>query len=390
MDILALSTRQNDISKHREMLVQNLGVYELRALAREIGVPSPTTKKREELINLILDKIYNKEQAPVIERTKRGRPYKKLANLDDILTEMTGGEFIDTVVPINRPIKYEDIICFAQDVPVFSNVDQEVGEFKGVMRSTANVAYFIDYESSNIVFITYEEIEHFSLKDGDFIECSARKINTKNQFMAVEIKKINFVEAKYYELEPIGSKTLFISQEKLPYGNIELFCGRRNLIEYKSNLFEDNRFLEFAQYCDKKNYVLLTLGLNTSFEDQIMFEEVKNMVNFTTSYGSGCDEGFNRVVDAISLAQRLIEAGKHCVLFIRDIVEVLRTLDSCFNDETMKSGHKEKAVIIAQRLISLGKAYKEGGCISIVMTYRDIDAEDEYLKNDVKKISNLF
>ena len=32
--------------KYKEMFVKKLGIFELRALARELGVPSPTTKRR--------------------------------------------------------------------------------------------------------------------------------------------------------------------------------------------------------------------------------------------------------------------------------------------------------------------------------------------------------
>ena len=37
-------------SKRIELEVKRLGIFELRALAREVGVQSPTTKKREETL----------------------------------------------------------------------------------------------------------------------------------------------------------------------------------------------------------------------------------------------------------------------------------------------------------------------------------------------------
>ena len=42
-----------DKNKKIELEVKKLGIFELRGLAREVGVSSPTTKKREELIDLI-------------------------------------------------------------------------------------------------------------------------------------------------------------------------------------------------------------------------------------------------------------------------------------------------------------------------------------------------
>ena len=39
--------------------VNNLGIYELRGLARALGVSSPTTKKRDYLVSAIIDKLDN-------------------------------------------------------------------------------------------------------------------------------------------------------------------------------------------------------------------------------------------------------------------------------------------------------------------------------------------
>ena len=61
--------------------MQNLekySIYELRQIARSMGVKAPTTKKHSELINEI-KKIQNKEIAPI--KTTKGRPAKVL-NID--------------------------------------------------------------------------------------------------------------------------------------------------------------------------------------------------------------------------------------------------------------------------------------------------------------------
>lgn len=60
--------------------MQNLekySIYELRQIARSMGVKSPTTKKHSQLIDEI-KKIQNKEIAPI--KTTKGRPAKVLNN----------------------------------------------------------------------------------------------------------------------------------------------------------------------------------------------------------------------------------------------------------------------------------------------------------------------
>ena len=53
--------------------LDGLGVYELRAIARKVGVKSPTTKKHHELVDGIL-KIQNGEEKAFV--TSKGRPPK--------------------------------------------------------------------------------------------------------------------------------------------------------------------------------------------------------------------------------------------------------------------------------------------------------------------------
>ena len=92
--------------QQREVLVQRLGVFELRALAREIGIPSPTTKKRDELVAMIMQS-FEKGVSQEAKVQKRGRPYKKLNSLDEI---------IGSVIDDNKSeMNYESVIALAQE-----------------------------------------------------------------------------------------------------------------------------------------------------------------------------------------------------------------------------------------------------------------------------------
>lgn len=56
--------------------LNNLGIYELRELARQKGVASPTHLKRAEIIQQIME-IEKGKLTPKFNTTKRGRPTKK-------------------------------------------------------------------------------------------------------------------------------------------------------------------------------------------------------------------------------------------------------------------------------------------------------------------------
>lgn len=59
------------------MKLKNLCIYELRKLAREIGVKSPTSLKRADLIEKI-NSIKSGKELPYKRTTKKGRPVKQL------------------------------------------------------------------------------------------------------------------------------------------------------------------------------------------------------------------------------------------------------------------------------------------------------------------------
>ena len=64
-------TQQNCLS-----LIESLGIYELRALARIFGGNSPTTMKRNDHIQTIMEKIISGDDIRPIP-LRQGRPYKE-------------------------------------------------------------------------------------------------------------------------------------------------------------------------------------------------------------------------------------------------------------------------------------------------------------------------
>ena len=99
-----------DMQKKIE-IVRSLGIYELRGLARVLGIKSPTTKVREQLIeNILVTLVKGKPTEPQMSR--KGRPYKKLAHLDNIVSMIA-----------NQPtteVSFETVSEFNQEMPVFS------------------------------------------------------------------------------------------------------------------------------------------------------------------------------------------------------------------------------------------------------------------------------
>lgn len=91
---------------------EDLGIYDLRAIAREMGVKSPTTLKRNELINAI-EEIKNKKVEPYHKKTKKGRPYKSRIKLVNVFEYATKEEQKRVEIEIIK--KYKNLFLLIKD-----------------------------------------------------------------------------------------------------------------------------------------------------------------------------------------------------------------------------------------------------------------------------------
>ena len=366
-------------SREQELKVKGLGVFELRGLAREIGIKSPTTKKREELIALILEQFKN---GLILEPEgkRKGRPFKKLASIDDILNSITNE---------NKALKediltYDNIITFAQDTPVFalSLQDDNAYKFEGILRQCEKNYAFTT--KGKWVFFK-EEVEYFSkLKKGDKIQVEAKPMVQEGQFVVTKILKINGINAKDYYCKIIPARQQIISQENIPFNGTKLLVGRRNAYMFSNDLYEDSSFKSLIEYCKENNIKLVVLGINTSFENQIMFKDCE-FKNFTTIYGTTNEINFNKVIDCINYVEQLNERGHKILFFILDILEVLRLLDRCF--KCIEEDYNDKTKVVLKKIMELGRAYSDGSSTTLLIGYNELDKNNEIMVNEVLRVS---
>ena len=140
----------------QELLIRELGVFELRGLAREIGITSPTTKKREELINLILEKIQDGAVIEHLEK-KKGRPYKKLASIDELvnlLTDVERSEEGHTLEALTFAQTLDEINLVPDGEPKRLQGVHECGHDRVLLRSRDGI-YVCVYDHAHIRYNQY-------------------------------------------------------------------------------------------------------------------------------------------------------------------------------------------------------------------------------------------
>ncbi len=366
-------------SNEQELLIRELGVFELRGLARDYGVPSPTTKKREELINLILEKLKDENGRKVIERKRRGRPYKKLSSIGEIVSQMTGEPGSEE--KIKKSITFQQVLAFAQEPVIFEIKDDKKYIYEGIIRKNGEYyLFFVDNKWIYLVDNDYIE----KLKTGDKILVEAKQMKNEDQYIVSKILKINDINASEYQIKDIEKGEEVLSNKTIPFGETFITEGRRNAFLSKEDLYENEDFKNLSKQCKMKEISLMALSLNTSYENQIYFKGC-DFENFTSPYGSNNDINFNNVINAINYTQRQIDMGKKCILFIYDLQELLRALDRCF-EKDLHHEHAEQTIIIIQKLMSLGKTYSSGESCTLLIGYNEKDTNDDFIANEILRI----
>lgn len=364
----------------KEKVIRSLGVFELRALAREVGVSSPTTKKREELIDLILENM-NKTEVSDPTNKRKGRPFKKLASLEDIVSTMT----IDDDKSLVFKEENESILTFAQDIPDFSKMFEcEEFVFSGIARKYRDGFCFCDEATGKMVFLT-EVLSYFGLVQvGDNLTVKAKGVSTEKNFEATEIVKINGVMANLYRVNDLSLANEIILKDKIPFAGKELVLGRRNALVVNENFCDNNILEELIENCSNSNEKVVLLGTNISFEDNIVFKNLSVFKKFLTVYGESAQKSFNAITDAINFTQRQILLGQNVVLVVCDIIDILRTLNKALEKCEEAKG---QALVIARKLLSIARAYDNGLHSSELICYMKQDENNEFVLEELLKIS---
>lgn len=365
--------------RQRESLIRSLGVFELRGLARELGVPSPTTKKREELLSLIFDKMKEGNSLD-LNVQKRGRPFKKLTSINEIVSNM---------LPDNseKSSNYDSVVYFMQEEKPISAISEDLQVFEGIVKQEKEGYSIVDINKNVKVFIDIDFDNFELLRLGMFIKVQAAKVSGTEVFLATKLEEIDGESLSCYKPLFFEKGEEIISNDNLPFASGFAKEGRRNVYCYSEDLYENNHFETLYNFCLENDYKMLVLNVDSSYENQIMFKKLGVKSNFSTQYGEKSYWSLHKVIDVINHVHYLIEQGKKIVVFIPDILTSLRKLDENFTEEEMLYGYKQQSIFIIQKLLALGRAYQNSCSCTIIMGYNELDKDDKFLNNDIIRIS---
>lgn len=346
-----------------------LGIYELRSLAREVGVKSPTTKKREQLVEQI--KAISSGELKPIKNGKFGRPVKKLITKDNMLANFItkGDEYLeDKITSMNgvSDFVFEQPICLDNNPLNFNLIT-----FCGILRKTAQNNYFVlnslKLSSKIYVILSDDMIGKYRLVEGDKIEGTAYKHQVKEFAQVNTIEKIN-------DLLPNDNQDSLYLDLVIPFKQMpkdDLLYGQSKFIKVNTNEEILQVISERVDAIIKDSQAsCVVLSLETSLESKLRLDKVENISQIVSLFDDSNEFSYEKIMDAINYMNALFSRKRNAVLFIVYPFRFFRILDLFFNEE---GKHSLKTIQVMKKLIGLCKASQE----SSISSYLICDVKDE-------------
>lgn len=307
------------MEKFNKEYLENLGIYELRALARDVGVKSPTTKKQKELVESIL-KIQNGEVKAIT--TNKGRPPKKISfsaiNIDY--------EQIDGKTPIfEHSNDREDDYVLCNDGEVES-LSKNYIPCSGIFREIEGRKFIYNHmEAVKYVNVSQSIVEKYNLKVNDYVVGTA--VETGFRFGYLDsIEDVNFSKVK------------------------EMGCSGIPKVAIKEIKNLDTMRTEILSQQTKQIKIILELEVN----DYYVVNLRNDCIYFYSGELDSVKKSYNALLDALRLVQNLAKSNKPFTLYMLDVDYIfnvlnvyLRSLNTNNPSEFLDAGQFLKTLLVS-------------------------------------------
>ncbi len=369
------------------VLIESLGIYELRALARVFGDNSPTILKRNDHIQIVMQKIISGEDLKPIP-VRQGRPYKELSNIEGILAELsqiTGKDYTLKGIQQRGGVRQTKSVSFKQ-------VEENVIKQKLFPITVSGILYdksekemfFLDQESGKSIFVRKDYFP--KLKAFDYITGNAVVMNREKEYILDDVFTVNYQNYKEYkEVSNIYLESM--PSVSLKFKNKDILMGLRYILN--TSKFTDNMdtMKELIQTLHKNNVVAIGLIPNVMFTDMeeinsLGFDNMVLLKYEDTAFDA--NEAINCLIDHILRMQSM---GLNIAIFVQDPTTLANSIDFVYKNNTKAlMGHTEAAVEVIKNLVSLAKDGGRGKHTTFFTTFDQADLFDQMYVSSVYKV----
>ena len=343
--------------------LNELSIFALREFARRTGVYAPTSKKKGQLIDEIIEISEGKKQ-PYIAKTKQGRPPKNY-----------GYPFAEVLV--GAPVQNYTNNCFKQETN-FAYTD-DLKTLNGYVETNADSNLLWSMQNNKFVCLRLAKglVEQYNLKTGDLLMVGLEKdshdvVEDIISINNIPINNYSKVRACYTDIEHT-MPTNFLGFDCQACNDLNIRVGESVYIYGASNAENSQAIVEMLNSCnaDRKLYV------NTSIveKNKYLLNCLKNTENFVTNFSDSIDDARRAVILATERAKHIVEKGESCVLAVDDVQSV-RGID--FED-----------LKITKNLMSVTKNGANGGSVTLLAIMPSNRSMDMFEKLADKRVKVL-
>jgi transcription termination factor Rho len=321
-----------------DQYLDNLGIYELRVLGREVGVKSPTSLKHDVLRDKIKS-IVLKEEKPYYSQTRQGRPPKINSGVQEIMNNLSviSKDFEDFNYANLSKNNNENPNIVAQSLSTSYN-SQDIGPIEscGIVDILVDGSGYVYPNRICIckkIFIAKEVINSYKLMIGDEISFVADYSQDRKEYAVSKINLINDFEASSNKrLIDIDSLSFDASNQKQI--NLLNFGGNENLKNILSPVLSAKRgdriiidgsnrnvtdlflYRMLNNICQDDNLKVIFLALDENKQNIKVLEKDTNIKIYHTTFGASNFQNNEITKLVVEHIKRLMEYDNQNIVFV--------------------------------------------------------------------------
>lgn len=366
-----------------EQELSRMSIFQLRDTARQIGVASPTSKKKEELIKMYLDISTGKAQPAA--KTRRGRPPKQ--KVENPAAERKAEEMAVARQDAEQPLGEKHVATIEEllksdDCDRKSGVLDILSEGYGFLRAE-NCEY-----GNKDAYVSAKLIRGMGLRAGDMVVGVAKK-NAENRppaIIAVESVNGNVPEnlrqrPQFDNLVPIYPNERFRLERDSARNDFAIRCidliapigkGQRAMIVSPPKAGKTTLLKKIAgAIADNYPNVLLFVLLVDERPEEVtdMQRSIRGEVVYST-FDEMPEHHCKAAELLIERAKRNVELGKDVVIIMDSLTRLARAYNLTIppTGRTLSGGIDPGALHAPKRFFGSARNIENGGSLTIIAT----------------------
>lgn len=359
--------------------IEKLRIHELRDYARKLGVSSPTTLKKEELLSNIFEIVSSKGLQTSVCNDKEGLDFFALLTAENsgILSDLldSNNKKSKNAMLIKKSVNLDNGILDLNNMSPFAfSVGQKAAEYG--LDEVVNLSGYVDIHTNGYGILRYDGyvpsdydafftsalVKKYNLKKGMFISGNAKFVIEGKPRVLYEITEIqdksamkNAENFENFAINGLGEE-LYLDKH-----NLEIRLGERQYIA--SATLDELVALGYDIVEENSSYVKL-INIKAKPEDNHRSDGKLEIINIPFSKTEL--EVINTVDLVLERVKREFELGKNNVVIIYNFCELIRLINSAYEGCYDFSKFNSKTINKIYNLLYTARHYQKDNSCTII------------------------